>query len=128
MHCTAEIRRHPPPQRELFSLYEEEPRGGPEAFVEPRPQVRVQRHVVEHITDLVRVAPVVQILDAPVPQMGEHLPGVLPFSDALMPDLEQVIEVPKILPDDVPLRTVVRDTQLGEELVEVPTEPGTHWR
>ena len=59
----------PTPQPELFSLYDEEPGGGrPEAFVEPRPQERVQRHTVEHITDLVRVAPMVQILDAPVPQ------------------------------------------------------------
>ena len=32
-------------------------------------------------------------------------------------DPEQVIEVPKIFPDDVPMRTTVRDTQL----VEVPT-------
>ena len=41
-----------------------------------------------------------------------------------MPDPEQVIEVPKILPDDVPMRTAVRDTKLGEQLVEVPTELG----
>ena len=34
----------------------------PEAFAKPRPQERVQRHVVEHITD---VAPMVQILEAP---------------------------------------------------------------
>ena len=108
----------------LFSLYEEEPGGGrPEAFVEPRPQERVQRHTVEHITDLVRVAPMVQILDAPVPQTGEQLPDMLSFFDALMPVPEQVIEVPKILFDDVPLRAAVRDTQLGEQLVEVPTEP-----
>ena len=49
--------------------------GGPEAFVEPRPQARVQRHVVEHITDLVRVAAMVQILDAPVPQRGGSAAG-----------------------------------------------------
>ena len=29
--------------------------------------------------------------------------------------------MPKILPDDVPMRIVVRDTQLAEQLVEVPT-------
>ena len=34
---------------------------------------------------------------------------------------EQVIEVPKILLDDVPERTAVRVTQLAEQLVEVPT-------
>ena len=110
------FRATPPPQPVLFSLYDEEPGGGrPEAFVEPRPQARVQRHTVEHITDLVRVAPMVQILDAPVPQSGDQLP--------LMPDPEQVIEVPKILLDDVPMRAAVRDTQLGEQLVEVPTQP-----
>ena len=34
---------------------------------------------------------------------------------------ELVIEVPKILPHDVPLRRWCRDTQLVEQLVEVPT-------
>ena len=36
-------------------------------------------------------------------------------------DPEQVIEVPKILPLDVPLRAALRVTQLTEQLVEVPT-------
>ena len=76
MKHTAKFRTTPPPQPVLFSLYEEEPGGGrPEAFVEPRPQERVQRHTVEHITDLVRVAPMVQILDAPVPQTGGTAAG-----------------------------------------------------
>ena len=109
----------------LFSLFDEEPGGGrPEALVEPRPQARVQRHTVEHVTDLVRVAPMVQILDAPVPQTGDQLPDILSFFGAFMPDTEQVIDVPKILLDDVPMRAAVRDTQLGEQLVEVPTDPG----
>ena len=43
------------------------------------------------------------------------------FFDTLMPDPEQVVEVPKILPDDVPMRTAVRDAQLAEQLVKVPT-------
>ena len=121
---TAKFRVTPPPQPVLFSLYDEEPGGGrPEALVEPRPQARVQRHTVEHITDLVRVAPMVQILDAPVPQTGDQLPDILSFFGALMPDPEQVIEVPKILLDDVPMRAADRDTQLGEQLVEVPTQP-----
>ena len=39
-----------------------------------------------------------------------------------MPDPEQVIEVPKILSEDVPMRITARDTQqLAEQLVEVPT-------
>ena len=124
LHYTATVRTTPPPQPVLFSLYEEPGGGRPEAFVEPRPQERVQRHTVEHITDLVRVAPMVQILDAPVPQTGEQLPDILSFFGALMPDTEQVIEVPKILLDDVPMRAAERDTQLGEQLVEVPTNPG----
>ena len=122
---TAKFRATPPPQPVLFSLYDEEPGGGrPEAFAEPRPQARVQRHTVEHITDLVRVAPMVQILDAPVPQTGDQLPDILSFFGAFLPDPEQVIEVPKILLDDVPMRAAERDTQLGEQLVEVPTNPG----
>ena len=123
MKYTAKFRTTLPPQPVLFSLYKEEPNEGrPEAFVEPRPQECVQRHTVEHITDLVRVDPcMVQILDAPVPQMGEQLPDILSFFDALVPVPEQVIEVPKILPDDVPMRTAVCDTQLEKQLVEVPT-------
>ena len=42
-----------------------------------RPQERVQRHTVEHLTDLVRFAPMVQVLDAPVPLMAEQLVDVL---------------------------------------------------
>ena len=34
---------------------------------------------------------------------------------------EQVIEVPKILIDELPVRTPVREPQLAEQLVEVPT-------
>ena len=89
-----------------------------EVLAELRPLERVQRHTVGHIVDFVRFAPVVQILDAPVPQMAEQLPDILHFFDTLTSDLEQVIEVPKILPDDVPMRIAVRDTQLSEQLVE----------
>ena len=56
-------------------------------------------------------APMVQILDAPVPQLVEQLPDVLRF----------FVEVPKILLDDVPVRAVLREPQLVEQLVEVPT-------
>ena len=42
------------------------------------------------------------------------------FFDTLTPDPEQVTEVHKFLPDDVPMRTAVRETQLAEQLVEVP--------
>ena len=81
------------------------------------PQDRVQRRTVQQIVD---IAPL-PTLDVPVPQMVEQLPDVLSFFRALSPDPEQVIEVPKILPEDVPFRSVLRDTQLAEQLVEVPT-------
>ena len=103
----------------FFELFDEDTAGvRPGVLAEPPPQERVPRHVVEH---LVRVAPVVQILDAPVPQTVEQLPDILRFFDTLMPVPEQVIEVPKILPEDVSMRIAVSDTQLTEQLVEVPT-------
>ena len=70
---------------------------------------------------LADVVPMVQILDIPVPQMVEQLADIMRFFDTLLPVPEQVIEVPKILLDEVPVRTAVRDTQLVEQLVEVPT-------
>ena len=76
---------------------------------------------MEHITDLVRVAPMVQILDAPVPQTVEQLQDVLQFFDRLSSVPEPVFEVPKIYTEDVPMRAVLRATQLAEQLVEVPT-------
>ena len=60
-------------------------------------------------------------LDVPVPQMVDQLPDIEKFFGALSPDPEQVIEVPKILPLDVLMRAALRDTQLVEQLVEVPT-------
>ena len=61
----------------------------------------------------------VPALDAPVPQMVDQLPDIEKFFGA--PDSEQVIEVPKILPLDVPMRAALRVTQLAEQLVDVPT-------
>ena len=53
---------------ELFSLFEEELGcTRPDRLSDVRPQERVQRHTVEHLTDLVRFAPKVQVLDAPAP-------------------------------------------------------------
>ena len=64
-------------------------------------------------------APMVQILDIPVPQLEDQLADVMRFFDTLQPVPEQAIEVPKILLDDVPVRTPVRDTQLVEQLVTI---------
>ena len=77
------------------------------------PQGRILRHVVGHLF--------VPSLDVPVPQMVDQLPDIEHFFAALSPDPEQVIEVPKILPLDVPMRAALRVTQLVEQLVEVPT-------
>ena len=79
----------------------------------PLPQGRILRHVVGHLPVLA--------LDVPVPQMVDQLPDIEQFFAALSPDPEQVIEVPKILPLDVPMRAALRVTQLVEQLVEVPT-------
>ena len=76
---------------------------------------------MEHVVDYVCSAPTVQILDAPVPQTVDKLHDVLRFFDRLITVPEQVIEVPKIITEDVPMRAVLRATQLAEQLVEVPT-------
>ena len=88
----------------------------PGSVTDPRPQVRVQRHTVDQMVD----APLPPTFDVPVPLMVEQLLlGVLSPLDFRV--AEQVIEVPKILLDDVPERMAVRGTQLAEQLVEVPT-------
>ena len=76
---------------------------------------------MEHIVDYVCSAPLVQTLDAPVPQTVDKLHDVLRFFDRLTTVPEQVIEVPNIITEDVPMRAVLRATQLAEQLVEVPT-------
>ena len=108
-------------QAVIFELFDEDTAGlRSGVLAEPRPQERVQRHTMEHIVDFVCCAPLVQILDAPVPQTLEQLPDVLQFFGTLMTDPEQVVEVPIIFPEDVPMRAVLRDPQLAEKLVEVP--------
>ena len=84
---------------ELFSLFEEELGGTrPDRLSDVRPQERVQRHTVEHLTDLVRFAPKVQVLDAPAPLVVEQLADVLALvekkereEDARMDQLENMI-------------------------------------
>ena len=51
----------------------------------------------------------------------ELLVDVLQLFDALMPVAEQVIDVPKIFIERIPPRTSVREPQLADQLVEVPT-------
>ena len=112
----------------IFELFDEDTAGlRPGVLAEPRPQEQVQPHTMEHIVDFVCCAPMVQILDAPVPQTLEQLPDVLQFFGTLLADSEQVIEVPKILPEDVLMRAASRDPQLAEQLVEVPTIVSYSW-
>ena len=93
---------------ELSQLFEEEPGGVWAGSVpDPLPQKRVQRHTAEHSVD---ISQFVQILGAPVPQMGGPAGS---FAQApRQADSRQVIEVPKIS----------LAPQTAEQLVEVPTD------
>ena len=119
MNYTAAFRTTaPPPEPELFDLFEEPGGGRPDLLLEPQgPQTGVQRHFVEHLADL---APMVQILDAPVPHKGVELADNLKCVDLQAP-IEQVIDVPKIFLDSILPRSVLRRPQTAEQLVEVPT-------
>ena len=81
-------------------------------------QSRVSRHTVDQIVDAVLGLPT---LDGPVPLVVEQLVDVLQLFDALIPVAKQVIDVPKIFIERIPPRTSVREPQLAEQLVEVPT-------
>ena len=88
----------------------------PLPLVEVRPSVRAQRHIVE---DLGELAPLVQILDLPVPQSVDSVTDVLRLLDR--PLAEQAIYVPKISCSPCPSRSRVPEPQSAEQLVEVPT-------
>ena len=60
------------------------------------------------------------ILDVPVPMKGDQLVDVLRFFDTLCPVAEQVIAVPKTILEDIPVRTLVREPQVAEQLVDEP--------
>ena len=112
-------RQKPSSQPVLFSLYEEEPgRGRPASLAQMLgPEARVQRHTVEHIVDFVCFAPMVQILDALVPQSGNQLVDAFKYFDISV--AEQVIEVPKISSPPSPLRAALAVTQMAEQLAEL---------
>ena len=93
----------------VFQLFEEEPGGGW--------QSRVQRHTVEQIVD---VALVVQILDAPVPQVVDQLMDLFKASDTAIPEQVKCPSFCKTPPQ----RTVLSEPQTAEQLVEVPTVVG----
>ena len=117
-------RQKPPPPQAFFQLFDEgdAERGlRPACLAEPRlPQERVQLRTVEHIADVV---PMVQILDAPVPRVGEHgvdqLVEAFRHLDLLIP--EQVIEVPMVSSSRRRCRRRrLPVQQMAEQLVEVP--------
>ena len=60
-------------------------------------------------------------LDALVPLVVEQLVDVLQSFDTLLPVAEQVIDVPKVIVEDIRALTPVREPQLAEQLVEAPT-------
>ena len=93
-----------------------------EVLTDPRPQERIQRRTVEHLAVL---APPVQILDVPVPQMVENVRDTL-LRILDFPIAEQVIEVPKISCSPCPSRSRVPEPQSAEQLVEVPTVSVSH--
>ena len=80
-----------------------------------------QERVLRTVQQIVDAVPSWPTLDDPAPQMVDQLADIMRFFDTLMSVPKQVNDVPKILPDDVPMRTALRDTQLTEQLVEVPT-------
>ena len=88
----------------------------PLPLVEVQPSVRARRHIVE---DLVELAPLVQILDLPVPQTVDSVTDILRLLDR--PIAEQVIAVPTVSCSSCPLRSCVPEPQLADQLVEVPT-------
>ena len=103
-----------------FELFDEDTAGlRPGLVTDCGPLERVQRHIVEQLTDFVRVAPMVQIFDGLVPQTVGNPMDAFRVMD--QPIAEQVTAVPKIVDSSCPSRVVSRDPQMAEQLVEVPT-------
>ena len=97
----------------------------PSPLVEVRPSVRAQRHIVENLSVL---APLVQILDLPVPQMEDQFVDNLNLVDQMealrlldRPISEQVIAVPTVSCSSCPSRSRVPEPQSADQLVAVPT-------
>ena len=103
-------------EADFFDVFDEELGGGrpPPLLDMAGPQARVRR-AVEKTEDF---APMVQIFDAPVPQVVDQPMDVLTRFDIPVP--EQVIEVPKISCPSRPLRAGLREPQTAEQLVDVP--------
>ena len=72
----------------------------------------------------IETCPFVQILDAPVPQMGDQVLDLLQKIVSSLVEPVQVLAVPKISLDCVPQRSALPVPQTAEQLVEVLTNPG----
>ena len=130
MHHTATFPKNPltqEPGTRYFGLDDDDSvpeLGGtrPDRLAGVRKQERALRHTVEQTVDS---SPGLPTLDVPVLQMVDQPVDVLHFFDTFSPVAEQVIDVPKIILEDIPMRTLVREPQVVEQLVEVPTVPQT---
>ena len=89
----------------------------PPPLVDVRPSSCAQRHIME---DLGELAPSVQLLDLPVPQMVENVTDTL-LRILDFPIAEQVIAVPTVSCASCPSRSRVPGPQSADQLVEVPT-------
>ena len=98
----------------------EEPGGGRPAPLSEVAgwQEKVERHFVEQLAEF---APMVQILDALVPQMEDQDDVTDAVRRMDLSIAEQVIEVPKFIIDVIPSRSSVPEPQIMEQLMEVPT-------
>ena len=86
----------------------------PDRLTGVRPQEGVPRRILEQIVDS---APVLPLLHDPVPQSVDSVGEVLKI--LLVPHVEKVIEVPKIVQHTVPQRSSLLQPQMAEQLVEV---------
>ena len=119
-NISAKIRKPPTPQPELFSLERGGARPAPLSEVAGW-QERVQRHCVEHLSD---ICPFVQIVDAdaPVPigqcaeiwNLEEDIVDAARLLDRQF--AEQIIEVPTISCSPCPSRVPISEPQTAEQL------------
>ena len=112
-------RQKPPPPQAFFRLYDEEDAEGwvrPGVLAEPRPQ---ERHKVEHIVLRALCSHGAKSRCTCAADGGTSCRTSCISSARSHLILNRLFEVPMILPDDVPMRTAVRDTQLAEQRAEV---------
>ena len=71
------------------------------------------------------LCPLSPLLHVLAPQTVDSVVEVLKILDKSLPDVEQAIEVPKILQHTVLQRSSLQDPQMVDQLVTVPTNPDT---